>query len=177
MRRYREPNGRIQRPSKAEREREALEVNVINRFKHDGIHPQDARNQLTGSPFGRLLWRGDISRQQYDSGIAWAYTFHRHSQVVGLGVGLPKSSGVYSEMVSYGTSTDPEPDLKAIEELRSEFNGSLREIRDHCTADYSQAVAILQDVILRDRHESTLKAKELGNLRMGLNALMRHYRR
>ena len=172
----REQSGRLQRKSQAEREAETLEVAIRNRLK-DMVHPDDARNQLTGSPFGRLCWRGDITRQQYDSGVAWAYTIHRYSQVVGLGTGLPKTSGVYSEMVAYGLSTDPEPDLKAVEELKSEVNNLRREIYDHCSAYAQAAISVLRDVILADRHERTLSGKELGNLRCALNALVRHYRR
>jgi hypothetical protein len=172
----REPSGRLARMTKEQREAEVLEVAIRNRLK-DMVHPDDAKNQLTGSAFGRLCWRGDISRQQYDSGVAWAYTVHRFNQVVGFGAGLPKTSGVYSEMVSYGLSTDPDPDLKAVEELKSEINNIRREIRDHCSAYAAAALSVLRDVILADRHERSLNAKELGNLRCGLNALVRHYRR
>lgn len=153
-----------------------MSVGIRNRLK-DMVHPDDAKNQLTGSSFGRLCWRGDISRQQYDSGVAWAYTVHRFNQVVGFGAGLPKTSGVYTEMVAYGLSTDPEPDLKTIEELKSEVNNIRREIKDHCSAYAAAALAVLRDVILADRHERSLSPKELGNLRCGLNALVRHYKR
>lgn len=151
-------------------------MGIRNRLK-DLVHPDDARNQLTGSSFGRLLWGEQITRQQYDSGVAWAYTIHRFQQVVGFNAGLPKTSGVYSEMVAYGLSTDPEPDLKTVEELKSEVNNIRREIRDHCSAFAQASVSILRDVILADRHERTLSARDMGNLRCGLNALVKHYKR
>jgi hypothetical protein len=109
--------------------------------------------------------------------VAWSYTVHRYSQVVGLGTGLPKTSGVYSEMVAYGLSTDPEPDLKTVEEIKSEVNNIRREIKDHCSVYAQAAISVLRDVILADRHERSLSPADLGNLRCGLNALMRHYKR
>jgi hypothetical protein len=171
-----------------------IAVAVAHRVR-DGVKYEDAvvrdertrqvvgANPLAGFTLGRLYQRGraddagGISRAQYEAGCMYAQIVHQHAAIMGYSLGSPKSPGF--ESVG-GVSLRPEPDEEVILRARRKFSDCYRALMDvgKELGVGTRVATITYDACLDRATFVSLQVDEaaLGNLRAGLNALVRIFR-
>lgn len=133
-------------------------------------------NQAAGFSLGVLRLWGNISQEQFEAGESWARLMHRHASLQGFEV---KRNPGSPQFVSVGgISTAPEPDAKEVERVRNLVAECREEMvtlaRTYSVARYKPGHSILEvvyGVCLENRPPHALGERDMGNLRVGLNAL------
>ena len=131
------------------------------------------REAKLGYPLGRLCLAGYITEKQHDAGQRWADIVRRYAVLVGLPRENPDSPNV--QPMSAGLSCIAEPDDKVILALRRDYND--------CYAALEQAgreakagrgpLKTCRQICVQEMSESILWPHRIGDLRIGLNALVR----
>lgn len=187
--RAREPNGRMQRPTTGEGRREharakdeesaeqAMRVALgqphrralpKTRKDDDGRNVEiDRSDRRAGFALGRIFLHGNISRDQLIAGQRYTELALRHMHhITGH---LPKfpSQAINDTIKGLDCSADmPEEEVF---KLRRGFQDAQRALFDTC--EHQACSAALMSVCIMDREPSG--ERELGSLRVGLNALHR----
>jgi hypothetical protein len=154
----------------------------LRELRRDGVPVQDrqgALDALAGFTLGRLLLRnradpgdpGSINEQQYDAGQEWAKLARRHAAIMGYALGPPKSPSFV--MVGAGLSCAEEPDKAAIAAVRRQWSDCYRALMDECRSHGLAVRDIVYAVCIDNRNINSLSATDFGNLRIGLNALVK----
>lgn len=170
----REPNGKLSRRTgdkQARRtidEQAAMTVAKEARQRVHGVSAEDSGTELAGTICGRLLLQGSISREHMDAAVAFQQTYAQYQRAV----------------------DSPRPP-KAVQ-IGAASGGQVREVSPEqaaiAIANWRNAKAVLVNVDIEGRGTSLANAAcdyivlqerflphLFGDLRLGLNALARHY--
>ena len=170
-----------------------------SRGEPDGVHPeaiavrlrelrlegvpvrdrQGALDALAGFTLGRLLLRnradpgdpGSVNEQQYNAGHEWAMLARRHAAIMGYALGTPKSPSFV--LAGAGPSCAKAPDEAEIIEVRRRWSDCYRALMDVCRIHGLAVRDIVYAVCIDNRNINSLSATDFGNLRIGLNALVK----
>jgi hypothetical protein len=149
------------------------------------VGPEHADNPLAGHALGRLRLRHQtsgpqdpcsISQEQFEAGERYAKIASRHAVIMGYANGSPKSAPL--EVAASGLACREEPEQEAILRVRRLFADCYRALMEAGRA-IGQGVkvgTVTYDICLDRRPMESLTAQELGNLKVGLNALARLFR-
>ena len=154
----------------------------LRELRHDGVFAKDrqgALDALAGFALGRLLLRhradpgdpGSVNEHQYNAGQEWAKLVRRHATVMGYALSTPKSPSFV--MVGSGLPCAEEPDEAEIASVRRRWSDCYRALMDVCRTHGLTVRDIVYAVCIDNRNINSLSAKDFGNLRIGLNALVR----
>jgi hypothetical protein len=165
--------------SRGERPDDIMSVVLAQRYRV--VEPRDAKNSLAGSTLGRMLLahqrRGyddpqAITQKQFEAGEAFAAAVRRHAAVMGYSISRPSPS---FQMVGTGVSCRPEPDEDVIMAAKRRFSECYNALMK-AGVDTREGVAvalIVYAVCVQERALESLSRHDIGNLRVGLNALVR----
>ncbi len=170
----REANGKLSRrvvDKQARRsidEQSAMSVGKEARQRVHGVSAADSGTELAGSVCGRLLLQGSINRQQMDAAIAHqeAYAaFHRAIDAPAQ----PRAVNIGAATGGSGRDLSPEQCAKA----KKRWKDAKAVLVDLDTAQRGAATtyAAIDYIVLQERFLPHM----FGDLRLGLNALARHY--
>ncbi len=151
-----------------------------NRLHGLELEGDEAKDPLAGFTLGVLLLRdrqskgnpGGITQSQYDAGDKWASIVRRHASVMGYELKRQIKSPSFS-FVGGGRDCSDEPSDGAIAEIRDQFRLTYDAIMQVCQTHGIHVRNILFDVCVDNRAVLTLSEMDYGNLRLGLNALVR----
>jgi hypothetical protein len=149
------------------------------------VAPEHADNPLAGHALGRLRLRHQaygpqdpcsISAAQYEAGERYARIATQHATLMGYASGSPQSARL--EVAGSGQACREEPPQDVILRVRREFADCYRVLMEAGGAiGHGTRVALVTyDVCLDRRAMESLSAQDLGNLKVGLNALARLWR-
>lgn len=170
----REPSGKLSRrvvDKQARRtidEQSAMQVAKEARQRVFGISEADSATELAGSIVGRLLLQGAISREHFDAAVAFQATYAGFLRAIDAPPSSPKA-------ISIGAPSGPSP----ADMSRAQAETAKKHWRDACMAlsvaniPYPENVLFLacDRIALREEYQPHLH----GDLRLGLNALARHF--
>jgi hypothetical protein len=163
---------------------EVLAVRARDLFA-DGIGPEHATDALAGFTLGRLLLRyradrsdpSSITPQQYDAGEDWARIVRAHARIMGYSLTSPSPSFI---MVGSGLSCMSDPSQDEVLRIRRRYSDCYRALidagvmfKDRRKITGLEVAQICWDVCVNNRPIRTLSPVDFGNLRAGLNALIR----
>ncbi len=148
---------------------------VLNQPHRKGA--SDPKSQLLGYPLGRLRLSGEVTEAQLEAGNVWASLVRSYARMLGVPVGSPKT-GSMSGCVSTGfyawegetTEIDEDEAQRRRAALRSRYNAchdALAEVGN----SLGQGTMILKACRKICVEEQPPAGRELGDLRVGLNAL------
>ena len=128
---------------------------------------------------GRLLLRnradrgdpGSINEQQYNAGQEWAKLVRRHAMIMGYALGTPKSPSFV--LIGAGLSCTEGPDEAEIIAVRRQWSDCYRALMDVCRTHGLAVRDIVYAVCIDNRNINSISATDFGNLRIGLNALVK----
>jgi hypothetical protein len=154
----------------------------LRELRRDGVPVRDcqgALDALAGFTLGRLLLRnradpgdpGSVNEQQYDAGQEWAKLVRRHAAIMGYGLGPPQSPSFV--MAGSGPSCAAEPGAAEIMAVRRQWSDCYRALMDVCRTHGLAVRDIVYAVCVENRNINSLSPRDFGNLRIGLNALVR----
>jgi len=138
-----------------------------------GQHASDA---LAGFTLGvlHLRWQankddpGGISDTQFNTAQAWTRIVHRHAAIMGYNLTIRTPSFV---MVGGGTSCLPEPEEQEIIAVRRKWSDCYSALMAACR-DHGMRVSIVTyGACIENWPVAALSHKDLGDLRIGLNAI------
>lgn len=164
----REPSGRAQRAPVRTVEEDAMQVAKEARQRVFGVLEDDCTQPEAGTAVGRLLLKGAISRDHYDAAIAFQETYATFLRAIDAPPSSPKA-------VNIGGASGPSPPDMSPERAKQ----ARERWKEVCWALSVANVAFPENVLylacdrilLRDVDQPELH----GDLRLGLNALVRHY--
>ena len=172
----RTPGGRLKR---CETERDAMATALLARQRHYGLTAGQARDERLGSALGRLAFSERISNSQYQAGLAFADLYQIYHSAMGLPCPTPRSSaGILTSEGIFGASPS-ELMLDSIDRLKHRFE-QVKEALDQCDREQLRSLGckpglLVFRVICADE-DCACTSQDLGNLRLGLNALARVFR-
>lgn len=164
----REPNGRLARAPKPEREDEIMSVALAQRKRlMPRKTPNDTlRDQRAGDVFGRLLLSAQISPAQHAAGIAWRDAFLAYASVTGTPLPFPVGTLAKIGYIRGVNDNDFADDTaNGIKRRFRDLDGALRDNREG--QQYREALA---SIILMDHQPGDLV---MGYLREALNVINR----
>jgi hypothetical protein len=158
-------------------------VALAQRIREVGA--EHAANPLAGHALGRLRLRHQphgpqdpcsISPEQYEAGERYAAIAARHAALMGYATGSPKSAGF--GLLAAGASCLEEPDEQVILAVRREFSDCYRALMDagRAIGQGAKVALMTYDTCLDRRSLDGLSRADIGNLKVGLNALARLFR-
>lgn len=129
---------------------------------------------LMGSSLGRLLWTGQLQDHHYEAGVKFAKNMARDRATIGL----PPCT---TQAMTYGDAKGGSyhADDAAAREASARILAAkvvLLNCGEECRGDIVRPGIVVRQVALEDRDNGELSEHEIGALRMGLNALARHYK-
>ncbi len=151
----------------------------------DQVSPEHATDALAGFTLGRLLLRnradrsdpGSITQAQYDAGDEWSKIVRAHAGIMGYSLSCPSPSFV---MVGTGPICACDPGEAEVIGIRRKYSDCYRALldagkvfKDHRRVTGVEVAMICWDVCIDNRPIGTLSAADYGNLRAGLNALVK----
>lgn len=173
----REANGRLSRAHEdiAARRKEGLDkeqqetiaVGIEARQRVFGLPPTISRDQMAGSAVGRYCLQKHITRVQYDAAMLYLADCEAYSHAIGT-PGLPRAV----DLNATGGQNNHENVGKVLAAIRAHdamvkaVQAQQNELRNTANLFGALDVVIRQDKMLDHM---------LGDLRAGLNALVRHY--
>jgi hypothetical protein len=154
----------------------------LRELRREGIPVRDrqgALDALAGFTLGRLLLRhradpgdpGSVNEQQYNGGQEWTKLARRHAAIMGYALGTPKSPSFV--MVGSGLSCAEEPGEAEITAVRRQWSDCYRALMEVCQTHGLAVRDIVYAVCIDNRNINSLSATDFGNLRIGLNALVK----
>ena len=151
-----------------QQERETLEVGLSARVRIWGIDPKMSRSQMAGSVVGRLCLTGELSREQYDAAQSWLSDLRNWRQAIAA----PRGMGAVDLNAIRGDSTEVESEVW-YRRCRDRMASARAAIQQEQNALRLRANlwAPLDLMVGEDRSVMTM----VGDLRLALNALARHY--
>jgi len=159
---------------------EILDLSVVMNQPHRRAAKGDARkSELLGYPLGRLRFTGEISEDQLQVGNEWALMVRAYAGMNGIRIGSPRSGSALDDSgkargVSFEGDArgDAEEYEKRVLALRSRYNDAFERL-----AELGQSLGRSTSILIAVRRvcieERDPTPGELGDLRLGLNALMK----
>jgi hypothetical protein len=158
-------------------------VALAQRARHVGAEHAD--NPLASHALGRLRLRFQthgpqdpcsISPEQYDAGERYAAIASQHAAIMGYATGIPQSAPL--EVAASGMACREEPDDDEVLRVRRLFSDCYRVLMEagRAIGQGVKVALVSYDICLDRRAMETLTAQDLGNLKVGLNALTRLFR-
>ena len=149
------------------------------------VAPEHADNPLAGHALGRLRLRHQphgpqdpcsISQEQYEAGERYARIALHHARIMGYVSGSPQSARLDGTLG--GAALTEEPDAETIARVRRAFADCYRVLMDagRAIGQGTQVALATYDICLDRRRMEALTPIEIGNLKVGLNALARLWR-
>lgn len=149
---------------------------IATRMRLFGLTEMEARDQLAESIVGRLLmrWRkmgdkaGGINNRQYDAAVE----YRRQSEAYRRALSAPDS--LRNATRGSGLTRDEEEYARWCQAVIAKFDASKRAVMSaQCELDNRgrNLMAALDYLVLRNEYHQHM----VGDLRVGLNALSRHY--
>jgi len=159
---------------------EILDLSVVMNQPHRRAAKGDARkSELLGYPLGRLRFIGEISEDQLQVGNEWALMVRAYAGMNGIRIGSPRSGSALDDSAkARGASFegeawgDAEEHEKRVLALRSRYNDAFERLTELGMA-LGRSTSILIAVRRVCIEERDPTPSELGDLRLGLNALMK----
>jgi hypothetical protein len=192
MSRRRKTDVRRDRRGKSRGEPDAIAAEVLaaraRELMADKIGVEHARDALAGFTLGRLLLRGradpsnpgSITQAQYDAGDDWSKIVRAHARIMGYSLARSSPSFV---LASGGVSCTSDPAHAEVVRIRRQYSDCYRALieagtvfKDHRKASGLEVAMICWDVCINNRPLGSLSAADYGNLRAGLNALVKALR-
>ncbi len=174
----REPNGRASRRKKdvmeqfledlSKEDRDTQGPALAARHRIFGVDPIHSRDQKAGSAIGRYCLQGLVTDQQYDAGLLFLESMNRHLRAIDA----PPQPGAVDLNATRGRPVFVEnPDQ--LRKWRQEHKAALEAVqaKQNEIRLMGNLYGALYTVLVRDVQLESL----LGDLRTGLNALVRHY--
>jgi len=158
-------------------------VALAQRARYVGA--ENADNPLASHALGRLRLRFQshgpadpcsISAEQYEAGERYATIASQHAAVMGYATGVPQSAPL--EIAGAGAACREEPDEDQVQRIRKLFTDCHRVLIEagRAIGQGVKVALVTYDICLDRRAMETLTAQDLGNLKVGLNALARSLR-
>jgi hypothetical protein len=155
---------------------------VVIAQRRKEVPPDQAGDPLAGHTLGRLRlrWRAGtdqppdaISEEQYVTGEWYGSLCVRHAALMGYATGSPRAAAF--ERLGAGVSCAAEPDEEVILKTRRLFGDCYRALMEtgRLVRAGPRLGMLVYDVCLDRRHPDSLSTGEIGNLKLGLNALGR----
>lgn len=155
---------------------------VLNQPHRRGVSKEHRKSELLGYALGRLRFIGEISEDQLRAGNEWAELVRSYAATIGLPHGSPQSGSLLSDSgkPAYSFSRDEATHDADSEQKRS---ASLKSRYDECyetmiqighTLSVGRKVLIVtRQVCIQDQDPQPW---EVGDLRLGLNAMARIFK-
>lgn len=158
-------------------------VVLAQRIRHVGS--EHAENPLAGHALGRLRLLHQphglqdpcsVSPEQYAAGERYAVIAARHAAIMGYAIGSPRAAAF--GLCADGMSCEQEPDETVILSVRREFADCYRTLMDagRAIGQGTKVALVTYDICLDRRGFESLTRADIGNLKVGLNALARLFR-
>ena len=163
------------RLARHETEKETLATVIAARRRHFGVSAREARDPRLGTALGRLHYRGRISDEQYQAGLMFGELYQRHHRTMGLPTPSPRSVAglLINEGIFGGSGSEPSPDDVA--RLRRRFDDAMAALdacdRVHRLSMGRRPAALIYRLVCVDEDARDWPDDDIGNLRVGLNAL------
>lgn len=148
---------------------------VLNQPHRRGFKGDARKSELLGYPLGRLRMEDSVSEMQLRAGNEWAQLVRSYAGAMGIPMGSPRSGSDHPEIASgMGSSFGPLPGTpeheKRIQSLRSRYDGCFKRLSKlGMSLGRGNAIIVtMRRVCIEERYPNFL---ELGDLRVGLNAL------
>jgi len=149
------------------------------------VAPAHVDNPLAGHALGRLRLRHQphgpqdprsISQEQFEAGERYAVIATHHATIMGYATGSPRSAPL--EVAASGPACREEPEEAVVLRVRRRFADCYRALMDagRGIGQGAKVALVTYDICLDRRAMESLTAAELGNLKVGLNALARLFR-
>lgn len=174
----REPNGRASRKPKdvmdqfladlTKEDRDTQGPALAARHRVFGVDPRHSRDQKAGSAVGRYCLQGLITQAQYDAAIQFIESYNRHLRAIDA----PPQPGAVDLNATRGRPVFAENPAQ-LAKWRAEHKAAMEAIQSKQNEIrlMGNLYGAIYTVLIRDVMLETL----LGDLRTGLNALVRHY--
>ena len=156
---------------------EIVDLTAMLNQPHRRGFGDNSKSELLGYPLGRLRMTNAVSELQHRVGNEWALLVRQYAGTMGMPVGQPRSGSALegSQAVGYSFSggdglMGSEDEERRISGLRSRYSGcfeALMQVGQSLGRGRSVAIAT-RKVCLEERYPTDY---ELGDLRIGLNAL------
>ncbi len=169
----REPNGKLSRRKDEKQARRTIDeqasmaVGKEARERVLGVKAEHAGTELAGSVCGRLLLQGSISPEHMDAAKAFQETYATYQRVMDS-PRPPKAVEIGGSTGGTAREITPEQADRAKERWTEACLCLARVNQEHRTASI---YAACDYIVLRDQYLPHM----FGDLRLGLNALARHY--
>lgn len=124
------------------------------------------RNPLLGYALGRFMHANEITRDQHDAGLYFLWLYSAHAKIMGLP--SPNAKALDYGAVQGGLSTHPESSEEYVRDIRRKWEKAYKFILQ-AQEDFSPVFEILKRTLVEDIGPQN--GYELGNLRIGLNAI------
>jgi hypothetical protein len=136
---------------------------------------KDPNSSLLGYPLGRLVLANQISEIQHRAGNEWGLVVKSYAGIMGIPVGSVKSGSAHPEIASTGYSfggplPGSEEHDKRVASLRGRYDGCFERLANlgRALGRGTAILVALRKVCIEEHYPSN---DELGDLRLGLNAL------
>lgn len=174
----REPNGRASRKPKdvmdqflsdmSKEDRDTQGTALAARHRVFGVDPRHSRDQKAGSAIGRYCLQGEISQAQYDAAMQFMESYQRHLRAIDA----PPQPGAVDLNATRGRPVFLENPAQ-LAKWRADHKAAMDAIqaKQNEIRLMGNLYGALYSVVIRDM----MLEHMLGDLRTGLNALVRHY--
>lgn len=142
---------------KAQRQKRGAEAALLKKRMDD---------PLLGYALGRLRYSGEIDGKQHDAGSYFIWLWKANARVRGWP--SPNVRSIGADMAASGLSTHPEESDEWIADIKRKWSDTYRFIMG-AQRDFGPIFEILKRTIVEDIGPQN--AEELGNLKIGLNAI------
>lgn len=161
---------------------EMVSVALANRVRAYGSHIAVIKDDRTGAPrpnvkagypLGVLELTGQISPEQHNAGTAYANMIYRYCSMRGIPMPFPKSPSII--FLAAGKSCGQDPDEQMVLGVRRMHADARRRLLEAGMAlgVGSLVNSITYAVCVEEKDALSITQSDLGNLRVGLNALAR----
>jgi hypothetical protein len=157
---------------------EIVDFSVVLNQPHRRDAKGDARkSELLGYPLGRLRLGDQISELQHRTGNEWALLVRSYAGTFGLPFGSPRSGsdvgGVAAPAYAFSADDarhDAEEHRKRVLALRSRYDGCFERLLSlgRSLGRGTTFLVVMRQVCVEERYPND---RELGDIRLGLNAL------
>jgi hypothetical protein len=164
----------VRRSAKGKSLGEDISLSVVFTQPHR-IGTKDPNSSLLGYPLGRLVLANQISEIQHRAGNEWGLVVKSYAGIMGIPIGSVKSGSAHPEIASVGYSfgsllPGTEEHDKRVASLRGRYDACFERLTLLGRAlGRGRAILIALRQVCIEEHYPSLN--ELGDLRLGLNAL------
>jgi len=149
-------------------ERDTLAAGMASRI-HEGVRPELARDQFAGSFVGRLYLGGELTRIQLEA----AEIYFRECQDNSIACASPSPPRAVDLNRAHGSPVDAE-DVGRTQAARQKYDAARRAVMEKQieVRGFANLFGALSVCVLEDHPATNL----IGDLRIALNALAKHYK-